>query len=158
MADEPTTAADAATEEPAEQGTRYPFLSEDWTAAAKTLQAELEGDGADEPAPAQSIRMNLVVTEVPFGESSVEAHVDTSAGQIKLDLGHLESPELKVTLDYGTAKAILVDGNFQAGMQAFMAGKVKVEGDMSKLLQLQASPTDPRAVELASRIKAITAD
>jgi putative sterol carrier protein len=156
MADEPTTAEDAASEEAA--GPKYPFLSEDWTAAAKVVQAEM-ADGAEEGAsPAQSIRMNLVVTEVPFGEGSVEAHMDTSSGQIKLDLGHLDAPELKVTLDYGTAKAILVDGNFQAGMQAFMAGKVKVEGDMSKLLQLQASPSDPRAAELAGRIKAITAD
>lgn len=156
MGDEPTTAEDASSEEAA--GPRYPFLSEDWTAAAKALQAEMAEEGDDGASPAQSIRMNLVVTEVPFGDDNVDAHLDTSSGQIKLDLGHLETPELKVTLDYGTAKAILVDGNFQAGMQAFMAGKVKVEGDMSKLLQLQASPTDPRAAELASRIKAITAD
>jgi putative sterol carrier protein len=150
MGDDETTAAAA--------GPKYPFLSEDWTAAAKELQAAMAAEVDDSPSPAQSIRMNLVVTDVPFGEGNVEAHMDTSSGQIKLDLGHLDAPELKVTLDYGTAKAILVDGNFQAGMQAFMAGKVKVEGDMSKLLQLQASPSDPRAADLASRIKAITAD
>ena len=156
MADEPTTQPAG---EPAAEGPKFPFLSEEWTSAAKAIESQLgEDPEAGVTTPAQSIRMNLVVTEVPFGESNVEAHLDTSSGQIKLDLGHLETPELKVTLDYPTAKAILVDGNFQAGMQAFMQGKVKVEGDMSKLLQLQAGPTDPRAADLAARIKAITAD
>jgi putative sterol carrier protein len=156
MAEEPTTETAG---EPAAEGPRYPFLSEEWTSAAKALESQLgEDPAAGVTTPAQSIRMNLVVTEVPFGGADVEAHLDTSSGQIKLDLGHLETPELKVTLDYATAKAILVDGNFQAGMQAFMQGKVKVEGDMSKLLQLQAGPSDPRAAELAAKIKAITAD
>ena len=49
-------------------------------------------------------------------------------------MGHLENPDLTVTLDYVTAKAILVDGNPQAGMQAFMAGKIKVQGDMTKMM------------------------
>jgi putative sterol carrier protein len=161
MADEPTTAGEPEAPDAADAAAtaRYPFLSEEWTTAAKAIEAA----GGEDPAagvttPAQSIRMNLVVTDVPFGEANVEAHLDTSSGQIKLDLGHLDTPELKVTLDYSTAKAILVDGNFQAGMQAFMAGKVKVEGDMTKLLQLQAGPADPRAAELAAKIKAITAD
>jgi putative sterol carrier protein len=158
MAEEPTSAESAGEETASEDGgARYPFLSAEWTEEAKKLQQEIEGTH-EGPVSAQSIRMNLVVTQVPFGDGDVDAHLDTSSGSIHLGLEHLEDPELKVTLDYATAKAILVEGNFQVGMQAFMAGKVKVEGDMSKLLQLQASPTDPHAVELAARIKAITAD
>ena len=43
-------------------------------------------------------------------------------------------------------------------MQAFMAGKVRVDGDMAKLMALQSSPAagDRRRVELASRLRAIT--
>ena len=66
-------------------------------------------------------------------------------------------PDLTVTLDYGTAKAILVDGNPQAGMQAFMAGKVKVQGDMTKLMAMQGAPPDEFAKKVAEEIKAITA-
>ena len=84
--------------------------------------------------------MNLVVTAVPFSEDDIHAHMDTSSGELVLDVGHLEVQDLKVTVDYDTAKAILVEGNPQAGMQAFMAGKVRVEGDMAKLMALPAAP------------------
>ena len=59
-----------------------------------------------------------------------------------------------MTVDYDTAKAILIEGNPQAGMQAFMAGKVRVEGDMAKLMALQATPaaSDPNAADLATRL------
>jgi putative sterol carrier protein len=41
-------------------------------------------------------------------------------------------------------------------MQAFMAGKIKVEGDVTKLMAMQATPPDPGTLELAGRIKEIT--
>ena len=66
--------------------------------------------------------MNLVLTESPFGDGTLDAHLDTSSGELVVDTGHLESPDLTVTVDYETAKAILVDGDAQAAMQAFMSG------------------------------------
>jgi putative sterol carrier protein len=73
-----------------------------------------------------------------------------------MDLGHLDDAELTVTLDYDTAKAILVDGNPQAGMQAFMAGKIKVQGDMTKLMAMQqGTPTRPSR-DRQAKIKEIT--
>ncbi len=135
----------------------YPFLSEDWFVEARKIRAEYDGKV---PPIAHSVRMNLVVTAVPFGDAdvNVDAHVDTSTGDLVLDTGHLESPDLTVTADYDTAKAILVEGNPQAGMQAFMAGKVRVEGDMAKLMALQAQPaaSDPNAAEMATRLRDIT--
>ena len=111
------------------------------------------------PRPiAHVVRMNLVVTDVPFSDEDILAHMDTSSGELVLDTGHLEAQDLKVTVDYDTAKAILIEGNPQAGMQAFMAGKVRVEGDMAKLMALQAAPaaTDPNAAEMAARLREIT--
>ena len=103
--------------------------------------------------------MNLVVTAVPFSEDDIHAHMDTSSGELVLDIGHLEVQDLKVTVDYDTAKAILVEGNPQAGMQAFMAGKVRVEGDMAKLMALQTFARGRRFErrELAARLRDITA-
>ena len=132
----------------------YPFLSDEWVAEAHKIREEFEGKGGAVP---HQIRMNLVITEVPFQAEPMDAHMDSSDGQLKLDLGHIEPVDLKVTLDYGTAKAILVEGNPQAGMQAFMAGKIKVEGDMAKLMAMQATPPDPTAQEVAARLRAITA-
>jgi putative sterol carrier protein len=70
----------------------------------------------------------------------------------------MENPDLTVTLDYDTAKAIFVDGNPQAGMQAFMAGKVKVQGDMTKLMAMQAAPPDANAQAFAQKVKEMTAE
>ena len=132
----------------------YPFLSDDWITEARKIRQEFDGEASSIP---HQVRMNLVVTDVPFGESSIDAHLDSSEGQLRLDLGHIDPVDLKVTLDYVTAKAILVEGNPQAGMQAFMAGKIRVEGDMAKLMAMQATPPDARAAEVASRLRAITA-
>jgi putative sterol carrier protein len=41
-------------------------------------------------------------------------------------------------------------------MQAFMAGKIKVQGDMTKLMAMQSAPPDPAAQQVAQRIKEIT--
>ena len=102
--------------------------------------------------------MNQIITDVPFGDGTIDAHMDTSGGEMEMDLGHLEGPDLTVTLDYATAKAILVDGNPQAGMQAFMAGKIKVQGDMTKLMAMQSGHARSRGqAEIAAKIKEITA-
>jgi putative sterol carrier protein len=132
---------------------KYMFLTEEWIAEAKAIR---DASGAGDAAPAHAVRMNQVITEVPFGDGDIHAHVDTSDGELKMELGHLENPDLTVTLDYATAKAILVEGNPQAGMQAFMAGKVKVDGDISKLMAMQAGAADPKAAEVAAAIQAIT--
>lgn len=132
---------------------KYPFLSDEWIAEAKKIREEQAGNA---PSIPHLVRMNQVVTEVPFGEGDLHAHMDTTSGQLEMDLGHLETPDLTVTLDYVTAKAILVDGNPQAGMQAFMAGKIKVEGDMAKLMALQTTVPDATAQEVAQRIRDIT--
>jgi putative sterol carrier protein len=133
----------------------YQFLSDEWLDEARKIRSEYEG--RTPPIP-HVVRMNLVVTAVPFSEEDVHAHMDTSSGELILDIGHLEIHDLKVTVDYDTAKAILIEGNPQAGMQAFMAGKVRVEGDMAKLMALQAAPaaTDATAAEMAGRIRDIT--
>jgi putative sterol carrier protein len=131
----------------------YKFLSEEWIEAAKKIREE---HGGSSSAPAHAVKMNQVITDVPFGEGTINAHFDTSGGEMKMDLGHLDDAELTVTLDYETAKAILVDGNPQAGMQAFMAGKIKVQGDMTKLMAMQQGAPDPAQAEITKKIQEIT--
>lgn len=131
----------------------YPFLSDEWIEKAHAIRAELRDKS---PAIDQPVRMNLVVTEIPFGDGDLQAHMDTTAGHLDIDKGHVEDADLKITLDYLTAKAILIDRNPQAGMQAFMAGKIRVEGDMAKLMAVQAAPSGEHAEEMAERLRAIT--
>jgi putative sterol carrier protein len=107
-------------------------------------------------APAHAVRMNQIITDVPFSDDPLNAYMDTSQGDLELDLGSLENPDLTVTVDYETAKAIFVEQNPQAGMQAFMAGKIKVQGDMTKLMAMQSQAPDPVAQQVADRVKEIT--
>ena len=132
---------------------QYPFLSDEWMDAAKAIREEYAGKTA---APAHAVKMNQIVTDVPFGDGTINAHLDTSGGEMVMEMGHIEGEDLTVTLDYATAKAIFVEQNPQAGMQAFMAGKVKVQGDMTKLMAMQATPPDATATEIQQRIKEIT--
>jgi len=129
------------------------FLSDEWLDEARSIRAEYEGHGG---SIEHSVRMNLVVVEVPFGEGSIDAHADTSTGELVLDVGHIEPVDLKVTIGYDIARALLVEGNPQAGLQAFMQGRIKVEGDIAKLMALQSASPDPTAAAIASRIQAIT--
>ena len=133
----------------------YPFLSDEWLVEARRIRAEYEGKSLPFP---HAVRMNLVVTEVPFGDQDIDAHMDTSSGELILDVGHVENQDLKVTVEYDTAQAILIEGNPQAGMQAFMAGKIRVEGDIAKLMALQTAPVggDSSAAEMANRLREIT--
>jgi putative sterol carrier protein len=132
----------------------YQFLTQEWIDEAKRLRDEV---GPPANPPAHTVRMNQVITGVPFGDGEVKVFMDTTDGDVNLDLGELENPDLTVTVDYDTAKALIVDGNPQAGMQAFMAGKVKVQGDMTKLMAMQSTQPDPAQVELSQKIRDMTA-
>jgi len=129
------------------------FLSDEWMAEAKAIRQKYAGQGT--PIP-HKIKMNQVITGVPFGDGEVKLHMDTSSGEVVLEKGHIDDAEVTVTTDYDTAKAIFVEQNPQAGMQAFMAGKIKVQGDMTKLMAMQQGAPDPTAVVVAGRIKDIT--
>ena len=137
---------------------QYPFLSDEWVDESRRIREEYKDQI---PEIAVSVRMNQVVNEVPFGDGVIHAHVDTSSGRLEVEPGHLESPDLTVTLSYATAKSILVDGDAQAAMNAFLGGRIKVDGDITKMLALQTvganSASDPLAVEMVKRIQAMTA-
>lgn len=138
----------------------YPFLSDEWIAEARRIRADFAADPDHEaPAAPAPVRMNQVITEVPFGDGTLDAHLDTSSGALEMETGHLDDPDVTVTLDYGTAKAIFVDGTLERGMKAFMDGKIRVQGDMAKLISAlqQLAPPDASAVDEAqARIRAIT--
>ena len=133
--------------------TRYAFLSDAWLVAARAIYARHAGEAA--PAAA-SVRINLVVEDVPFGPGALDAHVDTSTGVADVELGHLDAPELTVSLDYALARTVLVEGDVQAGFGAFMAGRVRMEGDVTKLLGFQQATPTPSQAEIAAEIRAIT--
>jgi hypothetical protein len=131
-----------------------PFLSPEWIAEVKTIRDKYTGQGTP---LAHKVKMNVVVTGAPFGDGSVRAHVDTTSGELLLEEGQVEGAEVTVTTDYDTARKLFVDQDQQGAMQAFLGGKIKVQGDMTKLLALQGAAPDATAQQIADEVKAITA-
>jgi putative sterol carrier protein len=137
---------------------QYPFLSDEWIAETRKIREEHKDQAPPVPV---SVRMNQVIKEVPFGDGEINAYVDTSSGVLDIEFGTLDAPDLTVTMTYDTAKAILVDGDAAKAMNAFMSGRIKVDGDLTKLIALQTAgagqANNEAAAEVVKKIQDITA-
>lgn len=130
----------------------YPFLTDEWIAAARQIREEFRDQV---PAGEHAVKLNQVITSVPFGEGTLEVYLNSSDGELEMETGHLDDAEVSITLDYETARAVFLDP--QSAIQLFMAGKIRVQGDMTKLLQMVQTPSESLAGEAQRRIAAITA-
>ena len=128
---------------------KYTFLSDEWFAEAQKV---IEAHGPQQTHA--DLKMNLVVTETPF-DNDVEMHIKGENGQGEWGREHLDAADVTLTTDYATAKDIFISGNPQAGMQAFMSGKVRVQGDMAKLMAAGQGGPGGNA-ELSEALKEIT--
>ena len=128
---------------------KYPFLSDGWFDAATKLISEHDG-GAP---PTTNLVMNL---EVSNGDNTVTFHMGSKDGQTLFGKGPLDGADLTLSTDMDTAREVFVSGNQQAGMQAFMAGKVRVQGDMTKLMMAQAGGGGGANAALTQALQDIT--
>lgn len=131
----------------------YEFLSPAWMRAVRGLRDEVNLSDIEAPV---SISLNATVTEAPAGAATL-AHVDTTSGIPLMDEGHLDDAEVSVTIDYVTARALFVGGNPAALMSALLEGKIRVDGDASKLLALQGANASAQAIAIAEKIRGFTA-
>ena len=122
------------------------FLSEEWaTTMTEKLNASDEFKGA---ASGQEAKLQQVVSDAPDGESKY--FFELTGGAATVGLGELEGADATITQNYETAVAI----NKQElnAQQAFMQGKLKISGNMMKLMQLQsvvnAMPSAVKDVEV----------
>lgn len=128
----------------------HQFLSDPWFDAVDLLHA-----GAPEPPAAmRDLLLNVVVQGGPDGER----HVSLAGGHFAR--GHADGAATKISVPYDVAKALFIDGDPQAAMKAFMSGQIKVEGDMSKLMAMQAgamaAPT-PEQQAFQQKLQGLTA-
>ena len=63
---------------------------------------------------------------------------------------------MALILGYGTARDIFVMGNPQAAIEAFMAGRITISGDITRLMVAQAAAPGPDAVRLALAMQEMT--
>ena len=126
------------------------FLTDPWFDEVERLRAA----AGDLPVPEviKGIKINMVVTSHPDGG---DKHIHVDSGEFKR--GHTEGAPTKMTVPYEIAKKTFIDNDQQAGMQAFMSGQIKVEGDMSVIMRLRAAgPPSPQAKELQDKVRGLT--
>jgi len=129
----------------------FPFLSDEWLAAVRRIVDEHSvhvPDGAD-------VTMNVVVTDTPFADDR-RLHIAVHNGNAGWSAGTIDGADLTLTTDYASARQIFLTGDPQAALQAFMEGKVKIQGDLTKLMAAQASGAAPGNRDLADALAAIT--
>jgi putative sterol carrier protein len=133
---------------------KHQFLSDAWISESRNLREEFKSK--INPPSTPPVKINLVVKEMPFGEGERNAHLDTTQGAPEIELGHLDSVDATVTVGYELAKSIFIDTNMATALEAMQLGRIKIDGDMMKLMALSAVSADPGSIELARAIRAIT--
>jgi len=124
------------------------FLSDGWFAEAERIQAEIN---PPVPPAIKDLKINMQVTGGPSGD--VSFRMDNG----RMLKGHAPDAPTKLVVPFDVAKAMLVDQNQQAAMNAFMSGQIRVEGDMAKLMQMQmAGAPSPEAQKVSQLIKEMT--
>ncbi len=123
------------------------FLSEEWFAKVDELIAAA-GD-LQIPEAMRDAKVNIVVTS-PGGD--VQLYMQDGLFQ----RGHQAAFATKLTLGEELARKIFVDGDTAAGVQAFLEGKITVEGDLAAVVAMQTvEPSEPQK-QLTRRIAEIT--
>ena len=126
----------------------YAFLSAEWFEKVDELIAGA-GD-LQVPEEMKAVEVNVTVT--------------TATGATELFMkdglftrGHRDGAPTSLTLSEQLARKIFVEADTAAGVQAFLAGEMQVEGDLAKLVAMQTvEPSEPQK-QLTRRIAAITA-
>jgi putative sterol carrier protein len=84
-------------------------------------------------AKGQTVSIQQVTTDSPAGE--LKSFLKIADGSPEVGQGDVEGPEATVTQSYETAVAI-AKGELNS-QNAFMQGKLKIQGNLMKLMQLQ---------------------
>jgi len=106
------------------------FLSKEWAEEVKS--ALQNNEQMKSSAGAMSARIQQVISGSD-GETRYWFTIEN--GQMDLGLGDIDNPDATITQDYDTAAALAK--NELTGTAAYMSGKLKVSGDLMKLMQLQ---------------------
>jgi putative sterol carrier protein len=108
------------------------FLSEEWATAM--TDALNSSEDFQKAASGQSAKLQQVVTDAPDG-GEARYYFELDGGKAQVALGELADAEATISQNYETAVAI-TKSELNA-QNAFMQGKLKISGNMMKLMQLQ---------------------
>jgi putative sterol carrier protein len=108
------------------------FLSDEWTAE---LQQRLNQDDEFRKASATAKATIQNVINTPDGPKRYWMKIE--AGAVEMGPGDAEGPDATIEQDYDTAAALAK--NELNAVTAFMTGKIRINGSMMLLMQLQGA-------------------
>jgi hypothetical protein len=120
----------------------YPFLSDAWFDAVESLRDKAPAA----PEEVADVAVNMVVTGGPDGDRALHF------AEGRFDRGLVDGAPTTVTVPHRVARSMLVDLDPEAAITAFMTGEIRVEGDLTRLMELQQSAgamLTPTAEQLA---------
>lgn len=107
------------------------FLSEEW--AGEITSTLNSSDDFQKAAGAQTAKIQQIISDAPGGEAKYYFKLENGTAEVAL--GELADAEATITQNYDTAAGIS-KGEINP-QNAFMQGKLKISGNMMKLMQIQ---------------------
>lgn len=123
------------------------FLTDDWFTTVESLTAQ--AGELNLPPMLNNLAINLIVT-------AAAGNTDLALAGGKLQKGLANHAKTTLTMDGETLRKVFLEFDMTAAMQAFMTGKIKVQGDMSQLMVLQTAKPSPEQKALFKNILAQT--
>ena len=124
------------------------YLTQEWHDEFKRMSNETQPE-----RPGVNARMQQVVTGAPDGDIKYYWVIEDGK-LLESNLGEL--PDAEFTMTMGLADSVAVQKGDLDANAAFMQGKMKVSGNMAKLLSLLPLTNAPEYKQLQEDIRAVT--
>ena len=123
------------------------YLSQEWMDTAKELAQDFP------ETPGATVRMQQVVTGAPEGDVKYYTVIENGK-TLEQNLGEDQQADVTLTNSYDDAVKIM-KGELDANA-AFMQGRVKVTGNMAKVMSMMPLTNKPEYKEIQEKLKAET--
>lgn len=128
------------------QTTTFNFLTQSWFDAVARLNQEV-GE-LNLPPNLAELTINVTVKS----ENPTLLHLQAG----KINQHHIQNADATIYIDQDTLNQIIHDNSVDTALEAFMTGKIFIEGDMSKVMALQSSRPSQEQKALYKQIKEMT--
>lgn len=128
---------------------RVPFLSREWFDELERLRLET-GVETQVPPELEKLRMNIVIRNLDPGVGEIHYEQGT------LKPGLLADPMLKLSVPFEVARSLIVEGDPKAAVRAFLTGRIRVQGDLTRLALMQSAlmaPPTPEQLNFHERLR-----
>lgn len=122
------------------------FLSNDWFEQVEQLNQN--APDLNLPPNLANLRLNINIT----GDQNISLHLKEG----KIAKESLTDATSTINIDHQSLLDIINGNDINLAIEAFMMGKIRVDGDMSAVMNLQSAKPSPEQKLLYKRIKNMT--